>query len=468
MTAPIGAASALSQFAMTPGERYRLVPLNGAGTHILLRQEAGHSSLLTFEIPRFRRVADEITSLLLDEYGLSAILLSVQPSGEPDTHYAVVEVCDENRRTNSLRWFELHTIVAHLGEADARFVHASQTQATEVPVGTDISPFSRLGWIYKRRNWAQDTVAPLGIRVGRFFHVSGSEGASLVKFESTQRPLWLKAVGQGDPREFENTQTLLRLLPEYLPRIFAVDPLLNAWLMDSGGEPLRHYEDVHKWKVVAQRLAAMQVDSVSLVPDLLDAGLRDLRFDALSGVLHEFFNVMADLMGQQTKSAPAPLSAQELCVIASTLEDAIRELSHLGIPDALGHHDFNPGNILIDGDSCVFTDWSAGHVGCPLYTFEYLLAHFRKSHRAFAVDCDGLRETYTAGWLSGIKPESISRALQLSPFVAVYASAIASGSWRDPERLARPGVPGYLRSLARIMKREMETLSQRREPCLNC
>jgi hypothetical protein len=468
MTDVTTAATTVFQSGMKPSEQYLLVPFDRAGTHVLLRRESSHICLLALEIPRFTRLVEELTSRLLDQYGFTAIILWSQPNGETDTFYAVLEVCEGERPVPSkLAWIALEDVASHVGEADARFIYASHKKTMHRPVGADPFPFSRLGWIYEIRDWVHGIMGLSGITIEQCFHVSGGESTSLVRFEGFQPPLWLKAVGNCDVQEFANTQTLSRLLPKYLPRILAVDPLLNAWLMESGGEPLRSYQEVHKWKVVAQRLAGMQVDSESLIPELLDAGLRDLRFDTLSGVLAEFFDVMADLMGQQTKPSPAPLSAQELCVIASTLEDAIGELSHLGIPDALGHHDFNPGNILIDGECCVFTDWSAGHVGCPLFTFEYLLAHFRKSLPPLAAHDEDLREAYARCWLPTIRTESIGRALWLSPLVAVYASAIASGSWKDPERLARPGAPGYLRSLARIMKREIETLNQRREPCLN-
>jgi aminoglycoside phosphotransferase (APT) family kinase protein len=149
--------------------------------------------------------------------------------------------------------------------------------------------------------------------------------------------------------------------------------------------------------------------------------------------------------------------------VASTITNALHLLGDIGIPYTLGHGDFNPGNILVEGDRCVFIDWAEAHVGHPFLTFEYLLAHLRMVRPTLTMREDSLREAYTACWQSTLCSADIERGLQLSPLIAVYASAISSNSWRDPERLAVPQVPGYLRSLTRRMSQESGKLHQRQD-----
>ena len=446
----------------TQTDPYRLVLYNDAGTHFLLRSDRSGNVLPGVEVPQFTRQVEQINSRLWDLWGFSTIVLWTEPvNSEQDSCFAVMEVCKCDRQLPlDLSWFPIQDAASHLNDLEADFVIASHAKAMELPARPDPAPFSRLGWIYSVERWIEGIVGPTGIKLERFSQLSGSENTSLVTFETTKLPLWLKAVGPADPQEFVNTQILSRLFPEYLPPILNFDPSRNAWLMESGGDTLRHREDVATWRVVAQRLAALQIESVSRTAGLLGGGCRDLRFSILSNLVSPFFALVTDLMTQQTKTSPAPLTSQELVELAASLQHALDELSATGIPDALGHSDFNPGNILISGERCVFIDWSAAYVGNPLLTLEYLLAHRRKTGPAPVGEEDELRATYAHAWETQISPENLDRALQLARLVAVYASAIASNSWRDPERLARPDVRGYLRSLARIMKREADSLSR--------
>jgi hypothetical protein len=323
------------------------------------------------------------------------------------------------------------------------------------------APFSRLGWIYAVQEWVQHIP---GIRnIVSFSQLSGSDDTCLIRFGTPSGPLWYKAVGHSDPKEFAITTTLADRLPQYLPRIFSFDSALNAWLMGSGGEKtLDEHLDLDTWVSIARRLATMQRDSICHTPELLKAGAIDLRVGALQELIEPFFNFLGTLMQQQIKNPPPPLTIVELNEIAKLLASVLSEFAAIGVPYVMGHSDFNPGNILIDGDRSVFIDWSSAHVGSPVLTLEYLVEHFKKNCKILLGQECSLYQAYREQWLPLVPESAMRRAQDLSPLVAVFASAVAEGAWQDPARLALPGVPGYLRSLARIMKREMQQLTQRR------
>jgi thiamine kinase-like enzyme len=172
---------------------------------------------------------------------------------------------------------------------------------------------------------------------------------------------------------------------------------------------------------------------------------------------------MIHLMRQQVKNPPAPLTPSELNEVGDALNAALSELAAIGIPDVIGHSDFNPGNILLRGNRSVFIDWSAAHVGSPWLTLEYLIAHFRKSGSALPGHDALLRDIFREQWIDDIPYDALREAQELAPLVAVFASAVADDSWRNPVRLALPGVSGYLRSLARIMRGEVQALNARRQ-----
>jgi len=58
--------------------------------------------------------------------------------------------------------------------------------------------------------------------------LNGSETFSLLKFETTKAPVWFKAVGEPNVREFLITLKLFELFPDYVPKILASAPLLNG------------------------------------------------------------------------------------------------------------------------------------------------------------------------------------------------------------------------------------------------
>jgi aminoglycoside phosphotransferase (APT) family kinase protein len=127
----------------------------------------------------------------------------------------------------------------------------------------------------------------------------------------------------------------------------------------------------------------------------------------------------------------------------------------------IGHSDFNPGNILVNG-KIVFIDWSAAHVGGPWLTLEYLIAHFKRMGAALHGQDTLLRQIFREQWLPIIPHEVLRQAQHFTPLVAVFASAVADDGWKDPATLSLPGVAGYLRSLSRIMWREAQSLNARR------
>jgi hypothetical protein len=238
-------------------------------------------------------------------------------------------------------------------------------------------------------------------------------------------------------------------------------------MADGGGVTLNDVQDPVAWQTTLTTLANLQIDSIGREDEFLEAGCRDLRLAALLELVDPFLDAMAGLMKQQSKVPPPILCQQQLLDMSAVLKDALLCLGALRIPDALGHSDFNPGNIIVGPERCTFLDWAEAHVGHPFLTFEYFLAHLRKDYPKLTPLESELRASYSRIWSSLASPEQIAQAHSFSPLVAVYAYAVSSNVWRDPERLKVPGFQGYLRSLTRRMKQEADSMQQRRVECPN-
>ncbi len=428
---------------------------------MLLESRPSGYDLPLVDIPKFTRSAKEITTVLRDRWRISSVLLfsGLLEQNPVPVYFAALEaqvrICASPEGMN---WFPVHHTISHLLKSNKqRVLESSYSKCANRMVEED-----------PLQDWVTTVIRPLGMELKDFEQLNGCETFSLIRFETTQHPVWFKAVGKPNLHEFSITVGLAELFPEYLPSLLATQPACHGWLMaDAGRPPLNEVEDPSAWKEAATTLASLQIASIDSIDDLLKAGCKDLRADMLLELVDQFFEVMGDLMQQQTKVPPAILSRHELSDLAATLRNALHWLRSVRIPDALGHCDFNPGNILVDSEHCVFIDWAEAHVSHPFLTLEYLISHIRNDYPALTRFEGAIRSSYAHRWQSVSLSGHVSEAFLFSPLVAVFAYAVAGNSWRDPERLKIPRVPGYLRSLTRRMKQEADSVPRRRVECIN-
>jgi hypothetical protein len=349
-----------------------------------------------------------------------------------------------------------------------RICNALRPLSRDTETGNE-GPFAKPGWLRDLCGWIAQQIEPLKFRLtGNFRQLNASASFSLIRFETTDAALWFKAVGAPNLHEYAISQALARSLPNYVPSVLATNPEWHGWLMADGGSvTLNDVQDPAAWQTALTTFANLQIESIGLEDEFLEAGCRDLRLEALLELVDPFLDAMADLMKQQSKVPPQILSQQQLLDMRAVLKDALQCLGALRIPDALGHSDFNPGNIIVGPERCTFLDWAEAYVGHPFLTLEYFLAHLRKDYPHLAHLGSDLIAAYSRIWSSVASPEQIAQAYLFSPLVAVFAYAASSNVWRDAERLKVPGFQGYLRSLTRRMKQEADSIRRWRVECLN-
>jgi phosphotransferase family enzyme len=457
-------------------EVWRLIILRRNASEFLVFETESCFRLPCVEIPAHTRLAqalnDQVKALWgLEVYSLYPLPYNTSGPGSPVAHYHVIEALQyEAVAPPAARWIPMQLPM------EGRFIEAEDFAAVQTWIknlvgrnSTGLSAFDKPGWFFILTDWVQKALRPFQMTLtGGFVQFNASATFSLIRFTTDDDAVWFKAVGEPNLHEFSISVTLARLFPEYLPSLLASDPACHGWLAaDAGGPPLNEAKVSSAWIEAATALAGLQTASVSSIDDLLEAGCRDLRAGTLLELVDPFLEVIAKLMQEQSKVPPPILSRQDLSDLATTLKCALHRLQSVGIPDTLGHGDFNSGNILVVSERCVFIDWAEAQVGHPFLTFEYFLAHVRKDYPTIATFETDLRACYSKMWSSIASPEQIAEAFLFSPLVAVYAYAAGSHVWRDSERLKVPGFQGYLRSLTRKMKQAADLLQRRRVECLN-
>jgi hypothetical protein len=455
-------------------EIWRAIVFSRDGTEVLLKISAGGVAFPSLEIPRWERLAENLTAALKKDWGCDAVCLFT-PNNLPEggnangDHYEVME-CWDDQHMGGTDWKPVQSLTADSFHNKAEFAILDQcAHELEGHERNPASPFARRGSLAQLRNWTAGIVSRLGFELtGPLRQYNASPAFNLIRFETSGPAVWFKAVGEPNLREYPVTVRLAELFPRFVPEILGTKPEWNGWLSREGeGTNLGETREVGVWQQAAAYLARLQIESVSRLDSFPDLGAHDLRIDKLLTSVEPFLDLVARLMEEQPKVPPPTLGREELSLLKVRIEDSLTLLEDLPIPNALGHLDLNPWNIVVSADGCVFLDWAEGYVGHPFFSLEYLLQYFRREVGADAVLESQLVNAYEAPWRQSLSDDLTREALALTPLAAVFAYAAGTRAWKDEERLLDPKTRGYFRSLARRMNREAIQFIERRPACLS-
>jgi len=318
-------------------DTYRLIIFDPAGTGVLLESQGSEYRLPMIEIPRFTRPANEVTEFVRNSWNLSSLFLfsGVLEEATNTGYFAVLESKDGfSLRAPGRDWFTVHHALSNLlvSGQERRAVESSYRKAVTAIRANPREPFCRVGWVRELEDWMRRVLGARGIELKGFEQLNGCETFSLIRFTTTQQPVWFKAVGEPNLHEYAISLALARLLPNYVPSVLATKPEWHGWLMaDAGGTTLNEVQNPSAWQTAITTLADLQIDSIGKRDELLEAGCRDLRLATLLELVDPFLDTMAELMQQQTKVSPPVLSRRELSCLNAAIKDALNCLEALEI-----------------------------------------------------------------------------------------------------------------------------------------
>lgn len=465
-TAIVERSAASAAIPAAPEILYRLLLLRQGGSELLVAGERPSFTLPCVEIPRWERVAENMVAAVKGRYGIAGVCLFMPGlcSGTECEQplYQVIEARDATvMPPNGTCWVPADSLSGHsfADEHDSTAFSDTMREMRDFQKGAAKGAFGRPGWIDELFSWAQHELDPYGLRLNEVFRqLNASPTFALVRMETNGPAVWFKAVGEPNLREFPISVTLSRLFPGFVPTIIATHSAWNGWLTtEFPGSTLDEVSDPCAWERAAKALAELQIASSGKIDQLLEAGCRDLRIQSLLRLVDPFIEVMSQLMGQQQKTPPLPLSTRNLRTLGIRIKDALSDLAELDIPDALGHLDFNPGNILCSADQCVFLDWAEAYVGPPFLTFEYLRVHWNRIRQGDGeTQSEPVTGRYRNIWASALSPRVIADGQRLARLLAVFSYAVGTEQWREPKSVSTQRLAAYFRSLTRRMQRESE------------
>lgn len=443
-------------------------------TEVLLKPAETGFVFPTLEIPRRVRLAENLTTALRKDWGCDAVCLFTPNHSSEDgksngEHYEVMECWQDEGRKSETVWRAIHSLTADSFQNEGGFRIFEQCLHQLDRYECDpSSPFARRGWLGSLRDWTADVIRPFGLELtGAMRQYNAGPSFCLIRFETVGSAVWFKAVGKPNLRELPITLELARRFPGFIPEILGTRPEWNGWVSrEVNGTNLGETRDTTLWELAATGLARLQIESISEAQSILQSGAHDLGAKHLLTAVDPFFDFVARLMEQQLKVPPAILNRDELSLLKLRIADTLILLEDLRIPDALGHLDLNPCNVIVSANTCVFIDWAEAYAGPPFFSFEYFLEHFRREIGANFVFESRLVQAYRAAWTRLFSDEVVREVLALAPLAAVFAYAAGIEAWEDEESLRDPKIAGYFRSLARKMNREAIQLIERRSLCL--
>jgi hypothetical protein len=441
-------------------ETWRLIIIRGDGAEILISSDEARYTLPEVEIPSRRRIAANINRVVEREFGLRVIsLYEVAPcdpafAAEAVYHAAVAIESAQVPRAGT-HWVYTRALTADSFSSEGEFAAVdallTKLEMTRRHAATD--PFLGPDWFAKARNWIERSLRRHSLHLtGEFRQLNASPTFSLIRFETTGAPVWFKAVGEPNVREWGVTLALSRTCPLFLPSILASERNWNAWLsLDAPGESLVTKGGIDSWETAASSLANFQIQCMNDSESLLKAGARDLRVHELLLLVEPFFQFAADCTGRAPLQCSDNLSLLELADLRGVIQADLLEIESLHLVDSVGHMDLNPSNVFCTSDRAIFLDWAEGFVGNPLFSFEYLLQHFRQTFAREPSLEEGFRNAYLKPLRDLIPPKDLSQIISLLPLAALfgYAATVWSASQNDSAWTAR--WERYLLKLVRTM-----------------
>lgn len=455
---------------MESADTYNLIITRRNGSEILFLPTGSGLELPRVDIEPQRRISEQLTNEVKGKWAIDAYCLSFFTFNQKgNNRCAVMESTRDGDEpsTGGTCWIPRSS---GAGEEvhECRFISRVFETFDAYVKSENIDPFARPGWLRELFLWISEQIKPAGLHLtGNFRQLNAGPSFSLLRLETNSGAVWFKATGEPNSHELPVTVAIAKLLPRFVPPVLGVNRKWNGWLaLEAAGTSLDEIKDHVAWERVAKTLAELQIASIGTEAELLKARLKDLRIPTLATRIGPFIARMSELMAAQPKPTPPPLAEMELRELGVRLKEACVLLENLHLPDSLGHFDFSPGNILVSGTGCTFLDWAEASITNPLITFEYLCEHMRQ--RAFPGEgnCERLTKAYLQPWIARGLGDDFKQALSLSPFLAVFACAVANDAWRlvNPQS---PAQAGYLRSLTRRMYRKSIEAVTRSSLCLN-
>ena len=309
------------------------------------------------------------------------------------------------------------------------------------------------GWRRAVTRWISDNLPDSVRQAGWTLSQIRSWAISTVfRIESDAARLYLKASPSYFGTEAALTERIARGFPDISPRVVAADAA-RGWLLmeDLGGDTLATAPSAAVWRDAMSALARVQLACARETAALREMGIERR---APAAALETLRGWIADSESAKLRvwRERFDASLRRLAPRLAELEDMLRNLDALALPETLDHGDLDASNIFIQNGRPILMDWSDAAITNPLYTAAMIASISRNpdladaflSHWTQFAPLDDLRQAFAASKIIA----AIDRAAHYRANIVPY---LPNGSveLRDLERY----VPDLLDMAAAALER---------------
>ncbi len=292
-------------------------------------------------------------------------------------------------------------------------------------------PWTRHSWLAEAYEWIDRRLAGLGLaRIGTPQQVHAYPWATVLRVPTSAAPLFFKATVPRLAHEAAAIHVLASIRPDIVTEIVVADPRSGWMLMRDAGVVIRTLPDerLDDWERILSAYAALQLEAIRAVDDLLAAGVPDRRTAALPALLREVLDDEEAVRRDRddnglTEDEGRRLREEGLPRLVAMCE----ELTSLAITDSIQHDDLHGGQVFVRDGHWRILDWGDA---CITHPFASLVVPLRSlAHRrelaADAPELERLRDAYLEPW-TGLAPRGdLLRAVDLARRVG-YATRLLS------------------------------------------
>lgn len=237
-------------------------------------------------------------------------------------------------------------------------------------------PWFEAGWFHSAESWFIDQLSDMGFRANSpVEQLRSCQRSSILRVKTDQARVYMKAIPLVFAHEPVVSSLLAMQYPDNITPILAYDPVHHWFLMpDLGVEDLSASPDIEKWSEAMNLYARIQISTMDRVDELLSIGCPDRRPDIVST---QMTALLADSSAMQPDDSLCSFTDDEVIKINELVPELSRMCSRLydyNVPFTIEHGDLWAGQVMVQGDNIIFTDWSDCSISHPFFSlYKYLL-----------------------------------------------------------------------------------------------
>jgi len=232
----------------------------------------------------------------------------------------------------------------------------------------------RPGWFTKAATWMEEQFDERGIMMtAPVEQIRSWERSAILRAQTTFGQFYFKAL----PVMFKHEPLLVKWLAHNYPQDFPKPLVLDGWrrwllMPDYGSQTLDNVLEIDQWETAFRRFAQLQISLSVRINDLIGLGCPDRRLYKLTDAIEPLLmNNVRSLSGSAIELSEDNLA--QLRTRIPEFKQICSDLSAYSIPTSLEHGDFWAGQVVLNGDKCVFIDWSDCSVSHPFFSLYFLM-----------------------------------------------------------------------------------------------